>query len=689
MMLTKKDTRFSFEAWFCKPSVLSLIILIAGACVYSNSLHGVFLLDDASSIAGNPTIRHLSKLGDIFSTRAFVTVQSRPILNLSLALNYAISGTEVWSYHLFNILIHIASGLFLFGIVRRILELKAETFSLSKTQSIGLGFIVALIWTVHPLQTESVTYIIQRAESLMGFFFLGTFYFFVRAVQEPSKTKWYTLSVIFCALGMATKEVMVTAPVLVLLLDKSYFTSNFKTALAERKKYYAGLLICLGIAAVLVVLSGGNRGGTIGFGTGVPWLQYEKTQCEALVRYIALSFWPHPLVFEYGTFTSNALSQWLPWGLVLLPVILITLWALYFKPMLGFIGAWFFCILSPTSLVPGTSQMIVEHRMYLPLVAVLVAGIWFLWIVLKKLFSRSLAFNAILIFGLVSTTILGAVTLSRNADYNSAFGMWTKTVEQRPKNALAHVMLAEEYVARGNDSEALKHYETALSIYPTLYIAQEEIALLYIRNNEINLAKEHNLEALRLFPNYPDALNSYGVICMRLNQVTQALDYFARAISYKPNLTDAYYNQGNAYAALNNHEEAIRSFKKALTLNPSLASAYFNLGNSYAAVDRKQDAIDAYQTAVKIRGVYPTAEFNIANLDVQLGKLDQATLHYNEAIRQKPNYVDALNNLAVVLVNQGKIDDSVKLLKQAIEANPLETRLQENLNQIQALKAKE
>jgi protein O-mannosyl-transferase len=688
-MLTKKESFFSQREWFYKAHFLGLIIFFVGALVYSNSLRGVFLLDDASSIAGNPTIRDLSRLGDIFSTRAFVTVQSRPILNLSLALNYAISGTNVWSYHLFNILTHIASGLFLFGIIRRVFEIKAEALSLSQTQGIGLSFIIALIWTVHPLHTESVTYIIQRAESLMGFFFLGTFYFFVRGVQEMSKTKWYMLSVVFCALGMATKEVMVTAPVLILLLDKSYFTGNFRKALTTKKNYYLGLLGSLGIVLVLVILSGGNRGGTIGFGTGVPWLQYEKTQCEALVRYIALSVWPHPLVFEYGTFTSNELSQWLPWALVLLPIIAISLWALYFKPRVGFISAWFFCILAPTSLVPGTSQMIVEHRMYLPLVAVIVIGIWFLWIFLKKQFSGAVAFNYLLIFGIMSTTILGAVTLSRNADYNSAFGMWKKTTEQRPGNALAHVMLAEEYVARGDDSEALKHYKTALSIYPTLYIAQEEIALLYIRNNKINLAKEHNLEALRLFPNYPDALNSYGVICMRLNQVNQALDYFSRAISYKPNLTDAYYNKGNAYASLNRHEEAIDSFKKALTLNPNLASAYFNLGNSYSALDRKQDAIDAYTAAVKLRSIYPVAELNIANLDVQLGKLDEAVIHYNQAIRQKPNYIDALNNLAVVLVNQGKIEDSVKLLKLAIEANPEETRLQENLNQIQALKPRE
>jgi len=684
-MSQQTDFRSLSNGWFFKPVFLGLFIFIAGASVYSNSFHGVFLLDDASSIAGNPTIRNLSSLGDILSTRSFVTVQSRPVLNFSLALNYAISGTDVWSYHLFNILIHLFSGLFLFGIIRRVLELNCELIAIDKSKCLGIGFVIALIWTVHPLQTESVTYIIQRAESLMGFFFIGTFYFFIRFIHDQGKVRWSILSVVFCALGMATKEVMVTVPFLVLLLDRSYFTSDFKTALIKRKNYYTALFLTLAIVVTLVVLSGGNRGGTIGFGTGVPWLQYEKTQCEALVRYITLTVWPNPLVFEYGTFTSNELSQWLPWALVLFPLIGITLWALVFKPKLGFLGAWFFCILSPTSLVPGTSQMIVEHRMYLPLIAVVAFMVWLIWMGFKKYNSSKNALAYFLIFGILVSVALGGVTLNRNADYNSAFGMWKKIVDQRPDNALAHVMLAEEYVARGNDRDALKHYLISLSINPTLYLAQEEAALLYIRNNQIDLAKKHNQEALRLFPNYPDALNSYGVICIRENRLIDALDYFNRAIHFKPSLTDAYYNRGNAYALLNKHQDAIASFKAALVLNPKLASAYFNLGNSYSTLGLKNEAIDAYKHAVYLRGSYPTAEYNIANLEAQLGRFDEAITHYKEAIRQRPNYVDALNNLAVVLVNQGRVAESVQLLKDALQVNPHDKKIQDNLIQIEAL----
>jgi len=156
-------------------------VIAAGAiAVYSRTFSVPFLFDDGPAIVDNRTIRHLSTA---FWPAPDTTAGGRPILNLSLAINYAISGTAVWSYHALNLAIHVLAGLTLFGIVRRTLAPRAGSAA-SLT-----AFSAALLWTLHPLQTESVTYIVQRAESLMGLFYLLTLYCFIRGAEPDGRRR--------------------------------------------------------------------------------------------------------------------------------------------------------------------------------------------------------------------------------------------------------------------------------------------------------------------------------------------------------------------------------------------------------------------------------------------------------------------------------------------------------------------
>ncbi|MGA3007651.1 MAG: hypothetical protein ABSE59_07150, partial [Opitutaceae bacterium] len=242
------------------------IVALAALAVYLNSFSGPFILDDAWSITTNPSIH---RFGTAFSPPPDKGVGGRPLLNLTFAVNYALSGLSVGSYHVFNLLIHALAGLTLFGIVRRtLLEPPTPTSDHSIVQqpifrkdATWLALAVAVIWMVHPLQTEAVTYISQRAESLMGLFYLLTLYCFVRSAerrsreprvqsQEPdpsvagigsqrstlssrlgssasgicplSSALWLLASVVSCLLGMMSKEVIVTAPVMVFLYDRTF-----------------------------------------------------------------------------------------------------------------------------------------------------------------------------------------------------------------------------------------------------------------------------------------------------------------------------------------------------------------------------------------------------------------------------------------------------------------------------------
>jgi protein O-mannosyl-transferase len=331
-----------FSAPWSKTAAQVLLVL-AVLLAYGNSLEAPFLFDDRAAILDNPSIRELGSLGAILSPPADGrAVSGRPLVNLSFALNYAWSGTKPWSYHVFNLTVHALAGLLLFGIVRRTLMSRIRTAVLATDRSgssvgdtLVLSFLVALIWVLHPLQTESVTCIVQRTESLCGLFFLLTLYGFIRGWelqaesshdQEAPKlraTFWYGLSVLACLLGMGTKEVMVTAPVMVWLYDRTFVTGGFMEPLRRRRGYYLALGGTWVLLAWLMIKGGGTRGSAAGFGVGVSSWSYAMKQCEALVLYLKLSLWPHPLVVDYGTAVPSSLAEvWWQAGVVVALLVL-------------------------------------------------------------------------------------------------------------------------------------------------------------------------------------------------------------------------------------------------------------------------------------------------------------------------------------------------------------------------------
>src|ERR1035438_115788 len=239
----------------------AIVILLAALAAYHGSFSGPLIYDDVPAIADNKPIRHLlTALSPPHGEG--LTVEGRPVLNLSLAINYAISGTGVWSYHVLNLVIHVLAGWTLFGIVRRTLcrmrirrgdlPPSGDGPSLPDTPDGGSTLFAlgaALLWTVHPLQTEAVTYIIQRAESMMGLFYLLTLYCLIRGADAERSASggpapagrpgiWYGLSVAACLLGMGTKEVMITAPVMMLFYDRTFAAGTFAGAWRSRRVYY-------------------------------------------------------------------------------------------------------------------------------------------------------------------------------------------------------------------------------------------------------------------------------------------------------------------------------------------------------------------------------------------------------------------------------------------------------------------
>ena len=691
--------------------LLGALIAAAGIVAYADSLAVPFLFDDQPSIVQNLSIRHLGDLGTVLSPPALngATTSGRPLLNLSLAVNYALTGTHVGSYHAANLLFHLLAGLTLLGLAHRTLRrMKVEAAA-------GLAGVIALLWTVHPLQVESVTYIAQRAESLAALFFLLTFYGFVRGAdgeEAPARSAgpWFWLAGLACLAGMATKETMVTAPVLVFLYDRTFVSGSFKAAWRRHRRLHLGLAATWLLLAWLVGGTGGNRGGSIGFGVAIPWWQYALSQFRAVARYLKLAFWPSPLVFDYGTEWAQGAWDVVPYAVVVLALLAATVWALRRRPVLGFLGAWFFVILAPTSsIVPGIRQTAAEHRMYLPLAALIALGVVGVGGRLRRRGPRALA------AALATVLALAAVggTLARNYDYRTEESIWTDTVAKHPANEYAHYNLGVVLYAEGNAPGAIAQYRAALQIQPSYAEAHNNLGIALTalgrtdeggaeyreairlrprfaqaHNNLGNVLAQTNhvpeaiaqfQEALRLQPDYPDAELNLGIALEQAGQLDGAVARYREVLRRRPDYGDAHDDLGNALVQLHRVPEAIQQYQAALRLNPRDAEAYNSLGSALIDADQLPEAIANLQQAIRIRPAYAEARRNLGDALAKAGRLDEAVAAFQEAIRIRPAYAEAHASLGNALVGMQRLAEAVAEYQQALRLAPDDATTHNNL----------
>jgi tetratricopeptide (TPR) repeat protein len=641
--------------------IAGAVIAVSGAAAYFRTLSVPTLLDDAFSITDNPTIRHLITA---FLPPAKSTVSGRPVVNISLAINYAISGTAVWSYHAVNLAIHVLAGLVLFGIIRRT---KAKK---DAAASSGIAFSAALLWTVHPLLTESVTYIVQRAESLMGLFYLLTLYCFIRgaAVFRSTRNLWYLLSVAFCFLGMGTKEVMVSAPLVVFLYDRTFIAGSFAEAWRRRWRVY-GWLASSWVFLFFLVTSTHGRGGTAGFGSGISWWSYGLSQLPAIAHYLRLCFLPYPLVFDYGSAVALPLSDVFPSAIVVVTLLVATIWALYRRPPLGFLGAAFFAILAPSSsIIPVITERMAEHRMYIALIPVIVLAVAGFYRLLGRWAAPLCVVIAIPLF---------CGTLRRNETYRSAEGIWADTVAKWPLNERSQNNLGNLLAKTpAGLNEAIAHYEEALRLAPRYADAHFNLGIALAKiPGRTDEAIAQFQEVLRLDPAYTEAHYNLGVdLSAKPGRLDEAVAHYEEAVRQKPDYAEAHYNLGCALSTIPGRgSEAVAEFEQALRLRPDHVEAHYNLGRVLEAMPgRLDDAIAEYEKAIRMKPDYADAHFSLGGaLQMAPGRLNEAIAQYEEAIRLNPDLAQAHFNLGFCLERDPtRLNEAISQYEEAVRLVP-------------------
>ena len=667
-------------------------LAVAVAAAYANSLSSPFVFLDIPAIVDNPTIRHLMPPWPVLHppSGGGVTVGGRPIVNLSLALNYAISGTRPWSYHAANLLLHAFAGVALFGVVRRTpgraMGAPAEP-GRAGPDPLAFAFAAALLWSLHPLQTESVTYVIQRAESLMGLFYLLTVYCFIRyatgeaslpraevtAVGRPRKggAVWGWLCVLCCLLGMGTKEVMVSAPLMVLLYDRTFVSGTLRSAWARHGRVHASLFASWLLLAGLVAGTGGNRGGTSGFGLGLPWWQYALTQFPAVGRYLRLAFLPSGLDFFYPVQWIHSAARVVPAICLVCVLAGASIAGLWRRTWWGLAGFWFFAILAPTSLVPGMTQTIAEHRMYLalaPVAIVAVAGIRLGFGLLAawagprwRPRAEAAAWTACLVFA----ALLGVATAGRNRVYAGEAALWGDTAAKSPDSPYVQNNFGVALAAADRNAEAVGRFEAAVALAPEYAEARNNLALALAEYGRMSEAIDEYARALALRPDYAEAEANLGVALSASGRQAEALGHFRRAVQLAPDYAEAHNDLAAALAQNGRLAEAISEYELVLGLRPGQAEIHYNLGNAFLASGRQADAIAQYREAVRLKPDYVDARSNLGAMLAQAGDLSGAIGQYERALDLAPADADIHYNLGLALRAAGRAPEAEKQFEAA------------------------
>lgn len=585
-----------------------LLLAVAGVACYAGSFDAPFLFDDSYAIVENRHIRQIFPLSQSLRSPPQSPTSGRPLVSLSLAVNYAFGGLNTWGYHAFNTAVHILAAIVLWGVANR--TLRTTTWGKRRTDGgAGAALAIALVWLVHPLQSEAVVYVIQRTELMMGLLLLATLYASIRAWDDAGATAWTTVAVVCCALGMLCKEVMAAAPLIVVAHDMAFGPLPVREMFRRRARLYAGLAATWMILAV--VIAGGPRSESVGFHHGMSATQYFKVQAWAIPRYLLLSFWPAMLCFDYGDWQSWQDLRWVDVapGLGMLAAIVgLTLWGWRKLRWVGFLGTWFFVILAPSSsIVPIVSEVAAERRMYLPLVAVVAAVVIAVCTATDALtgllnrFGREVPTGRLGALLLTAATItLGSLTVARTSVYRSPEAIWRDVVAKLPRNARSYNNLAQVLFARAVQDpervdrtlldEAVALLEEAVRLAPRYADAFYNLGNIRQRQGDTSAAVKLLNTALSINPTHGKSLNTLGVILLEEGQIEEGIARLNESLRSQPDNTDALYNLAAVQARHGDPAAAVAAYRRLLALSPQDIEAHRDLGLLLSDLGRLQEA---------------------------------------------------------------------------------------------------
>ncbi len=531
---------------------------------YTPALHGPFLFDDQALPFFSPRFAEQTLLEAVRGVR--------PFLMFSFWVNNRMAGVEPFQYHLWNLILHLANALLVFLIVRRLL---AHTGAEGRRREWIAAF-AGGVFLLHPVQTEAVSYVASRSETLSAFFFYAALAVFL--YRRTPEISWARAAAVIAAYGAAvsTKEHTVTLVALLLLVDY-YWNPGFSLSGIRRNWRLYGPLILAAAGGILVTMRLVRGSLSAGFGLkDLPWYDYFYTQCRALWLYFRLFLWPAGQNGDYDyPISRSLLDRGAVFGLLGLAALVAASWVLRKRLPLASFGVLSALVMfSPTSSIMPILDAAVERRLYLPMLGLVLvlAG------ALDRWRPRAAVAGGAAV---VVLAVLAALTFQRNHVWADDLVFWQDVVAKSPHNGRGHFQLGVSYYGRGRCQEAATHYEIAARLLPPDERLHTDWALAEDCLGRPAEAIRQLETALRIQPSaYIHAM--MGMVYGKNKQYAEALAALEAAEKLNPAEDLTYFYRGNVYAATGEPARAIEQYRLALQRNPDNQQAARALGRLMA-----------------------------------------------------------------------------------------------------------
>lgn len=532
------------------------LIAAAGVAAYANTFEAPFVFD------GLPLEERLRALA--WNPAEWFGTNPRTIGFFTFDLQYTLHGRWLPGFHAVNIAIHVVAALALFGAV--LVTCRGPRMPAAvQRDATGIALVSALVFELHPLQTQAVTYLYQRFESLMGMFFMLAVLCFALAVRDPAKDAprhrgWFLATWAAVMLSIGSKEVGAVAPLVLLWYDRVFAATSWQEVWSRRRWFYLPFLAMFAAgAAYLFAHRDHYAAGGIFDAERMSPLAYALTQPEVILRYLQLTIWPRGLCLDWAVPPADTAARIVPPLLALSALLGFTGWAAVRLPVVGFLLGSFFLILAPTSSFAPIIDLAFEHRMYLPLAPLAVLVVVAARAALKSLtvqlgVDRPTAAFLSASAALAVATALGVTTFQRNAVYRSGVTLWQDVIEKVPGNPRGYSSLAWHVEQETGDAiTAIRLNEQALQLDPSIPTAHRGLAILLYDSNRPR-AIHHAREAVRIERN-ADNLNNLGIMIAE-TAPQEAEAYFREAIAMDARLAAAKLNLGKLLALTGRRAEA-------------------------------------------------------------------------------------------------------------------------------------
>jgi len=670
-----------------KPCLIFVLFFVVGFGIYSNTLEVNFLFDDLLRITENPHIQITELSLKELAKAGVKSSPTRPFGFISFALNYYFHQFNLKGYHLVNIIIHILTATWLYFFIKATLGIPLLSSRYNRPKIIA--FIAAFIWLVHPLHTQSVTYIVQRLNSMAAMFYVLSLFFYAKGRLAEEKLKrrlWYLGSILAGIMALGSKQ---NAAMLLffILLYEWYFFQDLSREWAKRHLKYlfgAAALFCL-IAFLYLGTNPIEELKTINDFAKHEFTFTERvlTQPRVVIYYLSLIFFPHPsrLNLDYDFPLSHSLIDPITTLFSIIVIMGLIGLSVYFakkERLLSFCILWFFGnLVIESSVIP--LAIIFEHRTYLPsmLMCLLVVALGHRLIKFKWLGIT---------FMLVVVTVFSFWTYQRNKVWRDDIALWQDVVNKSPQKVRPHNNLGNALMESGRTEEAIEHYLQALRINPYSSEVHNNLADALSKLGQFQKAIHHYHEALRIQPDYVDAYNDLGNALINIGQVSDAIRHFNQALRLNPKFVPAYNSLALALIRMGKTDEAVVQFQKALQINPNYVDAQVNLGGVLVGMGKNDKAVVHLRKVLQIKPDISKAHMNLGIALANTGKIEEAITHLRKALQIDPNNIEARHNLNNVLETMAQINREISNLEAELKLAPQDPMLHYNLGHFYKMK---